>query len=205
MKLKLPICLLALVFLINSCKEQEPKTVIKSIPAEDRFIFNAGEQLLYHCNDGTMDTVRVNDVDFYTHSYTENDLFGNPWNYRIDHGRISLVIADTSWLRILHYACHQPEDCNECVNMETDSFLEEVPTTHVYFGCESYGGLVFATGVLAMDEVLINGKLYQKVYSWNHVNSENNGFRMHWSLKYGIIRFEGEIGETLFSWDLVIP
>jgi hypothetical protein len=147
----------------------------------------------------------VNDVDFYTHYYSENDLFGNPWNYRIDHGRISLEIADNSWLRILHYACYQPEDCNECVNMETDGFLEEVPTTHAYTGCASYGGLVFATGVIATDEVALNGTIYHKVYSWNHVNSENNGFRMHWSLKYGIIRFEGKIVEDAYSWDLVIP
>lgn len=199
------LCFLPGVVLLTSCTELEPKLVVKSIPAEDRFIFSTGDQLLYSCSDGTVDTVMVNDEEFFTHSYSEEDYFGRLWNYRVDHARISLEIADASWLTILHYACYNPEDCKPCVNMETDSFLDEIPTTHAYFGCEPFGGLVFATGVTAMGQLTLNGKSFQKVYSWNHYHSDKEGFRMHWSLKYGIIRFEGEIGEIFYSWDLVVP
>jgi hypothetical protein len=205
------ICSLVCISLFNSCNkheplpELEPKLVVKSIPEADRFIFSKGDQLIYSCTDATMDTVLVNDVEFYTNSYSEEGMFGRQWDFRIDHHRISLELKDTSWLRILHYACYNPEDCNSCVNMETSTFLEEIPTTHAYFGCEPYGGLVFTSSVTAVDEVTFTGRNFQKVYSWNHSHSEHEGFRMHWSLKYGIIRFEGEIGESYYSWDLVIP
>jgi len=205
MKVCLFACLLIVTGLFSSCKEQEPELVAKVIPETDRFIFDIGDQILYRSNHGSFDTVLVRDVEFYTHSYSEEDFIGRTWNFRVDHGRICLEIADTSWLRILHYACYFPEDCNQCVNMETDSFLEDIPTTHAYFGCEPFGGLVFATGISAMDELTLNNQVFRKVYATNHYHSDTEGFRMYWSLKFGIIRFEGEIGETFYSWDLVVP
>jgi hypothetical protein len=189
-----------------SCEEYEPDVVVKSIPEQDRFIFDAGNHLFYSCSDGSTDTVRVSDVNFYTHSFSEEDWFGILRKYRIDHGKITREIADTSWLKILHYACYNPGDCNTCVNIETDAFENEWPTTHVYFGCEEFGGLVFATGVASENEIYLSNRRFTNVYSWSQIksNSDFEGFRMHWSLKYGIIRFEGEIGETLYSWDLIM-
>jgi len=51
----------------------------------------------------------------------------------------------------------------------------------------------------------LNDRNFTNVYSYVHVMNETEGFRMYWSLKYGIIRFEGEIGETTYNWDLENP
>ena len=48
----------------------------------------------------------------------------------------------------------------------------------------------------------LNDRIYYNVYFCNYNRSSTEGFRMYWSLKYGIIRFEGESGETLYAWDL---
>ena len=152
---------------MGSCQEYVPDVIVKSIPEEDRFFSNTGDYLFYSCSDGSMDTLMVKRVDFYTHSFSEEDWLGILWNYKIDHYKVSLEIADTSWLRILHYACYDPADCNSCVNIETDAFEEEKPTTKAYFSCEEYGGLVFATGAQAVSKLYLNDRFYHNVYSWN--------------------------------------
>ncbi len=189
---------------LGSCKEYEPEVVVKSIPEVDRFIFEIGDTLICNCNDASVDTLWVRESDFYTESWTEEDFFGIERSYRIDHCKITLEITDTCWLRILHYACYEPEDCSSCVNIETSGFLEEKPTTMVYFGCEPVGGLVFAESSV-ISSMYIDSRVFYNVYFCNYNRTPSEGFRMYWTLKYGIIRFEGEIEDTLYSWDLEIP
>jgi hypothetical protein len=207
MQVRLYMTCLAVITVLGcvTCKEYEPDVVVRNIPDEDRFVFNTGDHLTYSCSDGSSDTLRVQDVNFYTHSFSEEDWLGIMRNYRIDHARIALEITDTTWLRILHRACYRPGDCSSCVSIETVAFEDEKPSTTVYFGCEEYGGLVIASGVPAVSEMELNGSIYTNVYSWSRINASSEGFSIYWSLRYGILRFEGEIGETLYFWDLEIP
>jgi hypothetical protein len=191
------------VLWIVSCSEFEPDVVIKRIPEEERFIYEKGDPVIYACSDGSVDTLRVKGVNFYTHSFSEEDFFGILRHYRIDYGKITLEFSDSTWLRILYYACFDTLDCNPCVNIEADGFVDDLPSTSVYFGCGEYGGLVFAGGLPLENEIMLNGQSYSNVYSRSIVDFQLMGeFTMHWSLKYGIIQFEGEIGDTTYSWDL---
>ena len=189
---------------LASCKEIEPEVIVLSIPEEDRSIFEIGDTVIYISSDTSVDTIWVRGSDFYTEPYKEKDFFGIERSYRVDHLKITLEITDTTWLNILHFACYNPEDCNSCVNIETAVFLEENPTTMVYFGCDSVGGLVFAESSV-VSSMYLNGSIFYNVYFCNYNRSPSEGFRMYWSLKYGIIRFEGEIGETQYVWDLEMP
>ena len=188
---------------LGSCKRKEPDVVMR-IPEEDRFIFKEGEPIIYHCSDESADTVWVRFSDFYTETRTETGFLGGEWIVKEDRARITLEITDTTWLTIIHYACPLPEDCNECVNIQTGPYQDDIPPTVLYFGCGTYGGIIFAESS-AEAEMDLNGLSYTNVYSCTHGLNETEGFRMYWSLKYGIIRFEGEIGETTYSWDLEIP
>ena len=186
-----------------SCKEYEPEVVIKRIPEEDRFIYETGDQIIYSCSDGSVDTLWVKGVDFYTNSFSQEDFFGILRHYKIDYGKITLEFSDSTWLRILHHACVDSSDCGACVNIETDGFVEDVTSTRVFFGCGEYGGLVIAGGLPLEIDIMLNGHSYSNVYAWSSVfYQEMEEFNMHWSLKYGIIRFEGEIGDTTYCWDL---
>jgi hypothetical protein len=187
--------------LLGSCKKTEPEVIVLSIPEENRFIFESGDTVTYISSDASSDTIWVRGSDFYTEALTEKDFFGIERSYRVDHLKINLEVTDTTWLDILHYACYNPEDCNTCVNIETSVFLEEDPTTMVYFGCEPVGGLVIAESSV-VSSMYLNDRIYYNVYFCNYNRSSTEGFRMYWSLKYGIIRFEGESGETLYAWDL---
>lgn len=199
------LCLVVFTVLwISSCKEYEPELIMNRIPEEDRFIYDTGDLLIYSCSDGSLDTVWVRQAEFYTQSSSEKDWFGNTWKQQTDHSKVTLEIADTTWLRLLYYACYEPGDCNACVNIETEIFSEEIPRTMAYFGCGEYGGLIIASYVAAVSELNLNGRIYKNVYSWSHYKSISEGFSMYWSLKYGIIRFEEEAGEHTYSWDLVL-
>ena len=189
---------------LGSCEERVPEVNIRSIPEEDRFIFKEGEPLIYHCSDESADTVWVRLSDFYTETITYTGFLGGKWTSREDRARITLEITDTTWLRIIQYACPLQEDCDKCVNIQTGVYQDDKPSTFLCFGCGTYGGNIFAESP-AETEVDLNGVTYTNVYSYIHIENETAGFRMYWSLKYGIIRFEGEIGETTYTWDLEIP
>jgi hypothetical protein len=197
------ILLLAMLSL-GSCEQKEPEVVVRSIPEEDRFIFEEGEPLIYHCSDESADTVWVLFSDFYTETINESGFLGGEVIVKEDRAKITLKLTDSTWLKIIHYACPLPEDCNSCVNIQTGPYQDEKPTTDVYFGCSPYGGIIFAESS-AEAELNLNGLSFTNVYSYTHGMNETEGFRMYWSLKYGIIRFEGEIGETTYTWDLEIP
>lgn len=203
MKILNRICLLILAMVsLGSC---EPEVEVRRIPEEDRLIFKVGEPLFYHCSDGSVDAVWVRFSDFHTETLTySSDFSGAEWTVMEDRAKITLEITDTTWLWIIHHACSLPKDCNSCVNIQTGVYQEGKPTTDVYFGCGPYGGNIFAQSS-AETEMNLNGHKFTNVYSYNHEASETEGFRMYWSLKYGIIRFEGEIGETTYNWDLEIP
>jgi len=190
----------AMLFL-GSC---EPEVEVRRIPEEARFIFKEGEPLIYHCSDESVDTVWVRFYDFYTETITYTGFLGGEWAANEDRAKITLEICDTSWLWIIHYACLLPEYCNSCVNIQTGVYKEEEPSTDVSFGCIPSEEIIFAQSS-AETEMNLNGHMFTKVYSYNHEVSETEGLRMYWSLKYGIIRFEGEIGETSYTWDLEIP
>jgi len=196
--------LLGASLILASCKKTEPEVIVLSIPGEDRFIFESGDTVIYNSSDASSDTIWVRESNFYTEPITEKDLFGIERSYRVDHLKITLEITDTTWLNILHYACYNPEDCNSCVNIETSVYLGETPATTVYFGCEPFGGLVIAESSV-VSSMYLNNRVYYNVYFCNYNRSSMEGFRMYWSLKYGIIRFEGGIGEARYSWDLEIP
>jgi hypothetical protein len=83
-------------------------------------------------------------------------------------------------------------------------YQDDKPNTVLYFGCGPSGGIIFAESP-AEAEMNLNDRNFTNVYSYVHGMNETEGFRMYWSLKYGIIRFEGEIGETTYNWDLEIP
>ena len=197
------ILLLAMLSL-GSCEEREPEVKVRSIPVEDRFTFEEGDLLIYHCSDESADTVWVILSDFHTETITQTGFLGGEVIVKEDRVKITLEITDTTWLKIIHYACPLPEDCNECVNIQTGVYRYDKPTTDVYFGCTPYGGIIFAESP-AETEMNLNGRSYTNVYSYTHGIDETEGFRMYWSLKYGIIRFEGEIGENTYTWDLEIP
>ena len=200
---KIYVLILAMLTL-GSCEKREPEVVVKHIPEEDRLIFEEGEPLIYHCSDESADTVWVILSNFHTETRTETGFLGGAWTIKEDRAKITLEITDTTWLWIIHYACPSPEDCNACVNIQTGPYQDDKPTTDIYFGCGPSGGIIFAQGS-AKAEMNLNGRSYTNVYSYIHGLNETEGFRMYWSLKYGIIRFEGEIGETTYTWDLEIP
>jgi len=192
------------LFSLASCKEKESEVIVLSILEEDRFIFDSGDTVIYNSSDTSADTVWVIGSSFYTAPFLQKDIFGIERSYMVDHLKITLEITDTTWLNILHYACDNPEDCNSCVNIETSVYLDENPTTTVYLGCQPFGGLVLAESSV-INSMYLNDRIFYNVYFCNYNRSSTGGFRMYWSLKYGIIRFEGEIGETRFTWDLETP
>jgi len=196
---------LSTLLLLASCKETDPEVIIVlSIPEEDRFIFEEGDTVVYNSSDASIDTIWVRGSDFYTEPLKEKDFFGIERSYMIDHLKITLEITDTTWLNILHYACYNPGDCNSCVNIETSIYLEDSPATMIYFGCEPTGGLVIAESTV-VSSMYLNGRVFYNVYFCNYNRSSSEGFRMYWSLKYGIIHFEGGTGETRYTWDLETP
>lgn len=204
MKTLYKIYLLILAMLpLGSCEQREPEVEVRRIPEEDRLVFEKGEPIIYHCSDESADTVWVRLPDFYTETITHTGFLGGKSTVKEDRARITLEITDTTWLRIIQYACPLPEDCNACVNFQTGVYQDDKPTTMVYFGCSPSGGIIFAESP-AETEMNLNGRSYHNVYSYIHGINETEGFRLYWSLKYGIIRFEGVIGETNYTWDLEI-
>lgn len=195
------ILFMAILFSFFSCEKEENIMKVYNciIPNEDKCEFNIGDTLLYNCDDGTIDTVIIKNVEITTKRVTNSpNLFGNASVSYIDYQTITIKTFNNNWRDMLNSVINSPINDSICYRVSANANCSgRDPHSKIINGCDNHLNRVIADSEVIFDDKLLNFKYYTKVYYYKH-----NSYSFYWNLKYGIIRFTITIDGTTKVWDL---
>lgn len=201
---------LLFVFLLgafHACKDEDPDAYYQ-ISSEDRFVFKIGDTLYYDCSNGSSLKVTVMEYSFFTETRQSTDWFGGIHIHHYDNQYITLKTPSNEWNNAFKAIFGAPgisDFESPCIMINTDGIpCNDYPASSIESGCDLADASGIFYGCLRFYKINIHSKSYYHVYV-DSFQVDDNGCKMLWNLKYGIISLETTINDSTLVWNLEAP